>query len=62
MLGIAILNNKSDLAISYGNKNIIIKHKELLDYLGKIGDAGKKLSSLPKLSSSSAKTITLSKC
>lgn len=59
ILAMAILNNQADLIINYSNKNIIIKHKELLNYLGEIGDGGKKVAGLAKLSSS-VKTITLS--
>ncbi len=60
ILAVGILNAKSNLTINYGNKSIMIAHKELLNYVGNIGDTGKKLSKLPKVNN--IKSITLSKC
>lgn len=48
LVAIAILNKDSDLLINYNHKNLIIKHKELLNYLGNIGDVGQKVAKLPK--------------
>ena len=48
VIAISVLNDQDDLTINYGEKQLIVRHKEVLNYVGNLGDVGYKFNKLPK--------------
>jgi topoisomerase-4 subunit A len=48
VIAVSVLNNHSNLAINYGKKQLVVTYKEVMHYLGNLGDFGYKFNKLPK--------------
>ncbi|MGI9214626.1 MAG: DNA gyrase subunit A, partial [Gammaproteobacteria bacterium] len=51
LIGIAVLPENANLILKFSNQKFEFKYKDLLNYVGEIGNSGKKLPKLPKLGS-----------